>query len=308
VFTASVPCGRDLLVVPSCDSRVFAVNRRTGKPAWKFTGAWGAYHSSPVVRRGSVYAGNDDGRLYAIDARTGALRWSVNARSPVWTRPLLLPDRVVFGTLGGWLCAASLKGGRLLWRRKLGRRIYLSDPVLHRGKILVGTTDGALRAVTPEGDKLWTRRTGGALAGGPAVVRDTAYFVTKGGLCTALDLGKRKPLWTRRLRGGTIYAPGVAGNRLFVGTGAGITYALDRSSGEVLWRFHSPGRTGVCHPSGGTVFVFSWNGRAYALNPATGELRWSLRTLGDLRGFPRIHDGWLYIGSLDFALYAVQLP
>jgi outer membrane protein assembly factor BamB len=54
--------------------------------------------------------------------------------------------------------------------------------------------------------------------------------------------------------------------------------------------------------------VGSWNGDVYALAAETGDLRWTLKTGEDVRGFPTLHGGWVYAGSLDKALYAVKIP
>jgi outer membrane protein assembly factor BamB len=295
-----------VLAVPSCDGRIHGLDIRNGRPLWTSRRAEGAYHSSPVLDGDTLYAGNDDGRIHAVRARDGETLWASGGSSPVWARPLLLPGKIVFGTDDGRLTAISRKTGRTLWRLGLGRRIHYSDPIRWKGKILVFTLEGDLCAVTTSGKLSWKYGAGAGMEGGPAVDRNTAYFLATNGLFTALDLKTRKPSWHRRLRGGTYYAPAIMGPKLFIGTRAGITYCLDRDTGRVLWRFHSEGQTGFCAAEGGTVFVSSWNGRVYALDGESGRLRWTLKTGSDVRGFPLLHGGSMYIGSLDNCLYAVR--
>jgi len=289
--------------VASCDRGVYAVRPRTGRRVWRQAKARGAYHASPVVRGRTVYLGNDDHKVYALDAGDGRIRWQYDAGSPVWTAPLHHKGTLTFGTLAGTLHCLSARRGELLWTRKAGKRIYLSDPAPWRGRVLVGTEDGRVRAFDgASGKPAFSLAAPGRIGGGVSVAGDRAYYGTTNGFCEAWGLDRRKRLWSRRLRGGTIYTPFVEGNRLYIGTGAGLAYCLDRRTGEVLWRFASPGRTGRVVVEKGLAFAFSWNGRAYALDKATGELQWTLRTGEDLRGFPFIRDGWLYIGSLDFSL------
>src|ERR1043166_8076675 len=55
-------------------------------PAWYFpTGD--AVTANPVVAKGSVYVGSWDGFFYAIDAKTGKLRWSYKMKPQPGVRP-----------------------------------------------------------------------------------------------------------------------------------------------------------------------------------------------------------------------------
>lgn len=308
MFAAPAPCAGNLLIVPSCDGVLYALNRRTGKPVWKFRGAGAAYHASAVSRGKIVFVGNDDGRLYAVNEVSGALRWYAALDEPIWANPLLMPGLVLAGTLGGHLFAVRRTDGAIFWRTKVGKRVYLSSPLAYENQVLVGTTDGALHAVDAESGRIaWSVKTGGKMGGGPVREEETLYWCTTKGVATAFSLRTRKPLWTRRLQGGSIYPPGLSPTHLFVGTGAGWAYALDRRTGEVAWRFRSPGRTGCCAVDRGLVFACSWSGNVHALSAADGEERWRLETGADVRGFPTILSGWLYIGSLDNSLYAVKV-
>ncbi|HET8852756.1 MAG TPA: PQQ-binding-like beta-propeller repeat protein, partial [Ktedonobacteraceae bacterium] len=66
--------------------------------------------SSPTVANGVVYATSNDGKLYALNATTGAVLWSVTPNSGVDTRlfvgtPLNTPavaNGVVYVDLGGF--------------------------------------------------------------------------------------------------------------------------------------------------------------------------------------------------------------
>jgi outer membrane protein assembly factor BamB len=295
------------LIVPSCDWSIYALQRRTGKRVWKFSEAQGAYHASPVTKGKTVYVGNDDGFLYAIAEVSGQLRWRADLQSPIWANPLLVPGMVIAGTLDGNLFAVRTTDGTILWRYKAGTRIYLANLIPWREMVLTGTTDGLIHAVQLEsGKRAWTLRVGGKIGGGPAVEEDTAYLATTSGLCLRLDLRKRRFRWKRRLRGGTIYPPALTSTSLFVGTGAGYVYALDRKTGEVAWTAHMTGRAGCCNTDGHRVFVCGWNGKVYAYHASQGTPLWELKTGADVRGFPTLLGGWLYIGSLDKAIYALK--
>ncbi|MBL4640077.1 MAG: PQQ-binding-like beta-propeller repeat protein, partial [Kordiimonadaceae bacterium] len=67
---------------------VFAIDGKTGEEIWTYDpevpGKWGRHACCDVVSRGlsvwegNVYAASLDGRLFALDAATGALLWEVD--------------------------------------------------------------------------------------------------------------------------------------------------------------------------------------------------------------------------------------
>ena len=72
-------------------------------------------NSSPAIKGGVAYIGSDDGRLWAVDARTGDRVWSVNAGSKVRTSPAVGGGRGFFGYEGGGIYSAAAAPGAALW-------------------------------------------------------------------------------------------------------------------------------------------------------------------------------------------------
>jgi PQQ-dependent dehydrogenase (methanol/ethanol family) len=118
-------------------SKVLAVDAATGKVLWRFdpqnNGSKGAHACCDVVNRGvavwkgRVYVGTIDGRLIALDARTGAKVWevvTVDQRKPytITMAPRVVRDKVFIGNSGaelgvrGYLSAYDTNTGKLVWR------------------------------------------------------------------------------------------------------------------------------------------------------------------------------------------------
>ncbi|MCS7283639.1 MAG: PQQ-binding-like beta-propeller repeat protein [Anaerolineae bacterium] len=72
--------------------------RRHRQPVWSFQ-AGGGIAVAPVVDNGVVYLGSTDGVFYALDAATGALRWTYNVGAPILNSAALSADgqTVYFG-------------------------------------------------------------------------------------------------------------------------------------------------------------------------------------------------------------------
>ena len=65
---------------------------------WKFpqeepAGNW--FWATPIINEGIVYAGCLDGRVYAIEAKTGKKLWEFDAEDPIVTSPVLMNNLLV---------------------------------------------------------------------------------------------------------------------------------------------------------------------------------------------------------------------
>jgi quinohemoprotein ethanol dehydrogenase len=118
-------------------SVVYALDAKTGKELWKYDPMvpreWGRYACCDAVNRGvaiwkgAVYVGTLDGRLVALDARTGRKRWEINTidRTKPYTitaAPRIVKGKVLIGNGGaeygvrGYLSAYDAITGKLVWR------------------------------------------------------------------------------------------------------------------------------------------------------------------------------------------------
>ncbi len=114
-----------------------ALDARTGKQLWlydpKVPRAWARYTCCDVVARGlavwkgKVIIGTLDGRLIALDARSGKPLWSVQTTDKEWPysitgSPRVFDGKVVIGNAGadfgarGFVTAYDAETGRELWR------------------------------------------------------------------------------------------------------------------------------------------------------------------------------------------------
>ena len=126
-----------VLYVTSAWSKLYAFNAKTGRLLWKYDpqvpGSIGIKGCCDVVNRGvaawkgRIYLGAYDGRLIALDARTGKVAWSVQttdaAKAYTMTgAPRIAGGKVIIGNAGseigvrGYLSAYDAADGRLLWR------------------------------------------------------------------------------------------------------------------------------------------------------------------------------------------------
>ncbi|MBO9575700.1 MAG: PQQ-dependent dehydrogenase, methanol/ethanol family [Sphingobium sp.] len=118
-------------------SKVMALDAATGKTLWQFDpaneGSKAAHACCDVVNRGvavwkgRVFVGTIDGRLIALDAKTGAKLWdviTVDQKKPytITMAPRVARDKIFIGNSGaelgvrGYLSAYDTETGKLVWR------------------------------------------------------------------------------------------------------------------------------------------------------------------------------------------------
>ncbi len=210
-------------------SVVYALDAKTGRTLWTYDPqvpkAWGRYGCCDAVNRGvalwkgSVYVGTFDGRLVALDAKSGRKRWEVNTidRSKPYTitgAPRVVKGKVLIGNGGGeygvrgYLSAYDARSGKLAWR-------FFTVP----GNPKDGFEHPELEAAAKTWNGEWWSGGGGgtvwdSLAYDPEL--DTLYVGT----------GNGSP-WNRAIR-----SPG-GGDNLFLSS----ILALDPDTGRLKWHY-----------------------------------------------------------------------
>ncbi|HJT86376.1 MAG TPA: PQQ-binding-like beta-propeller repeat protein [Bryobacteraceae bacterium] len=209
--------------------------------------------SQPAVYRGRVFAGAQDGSLYALDAATGCVHWvtmvQAEVRSGITVAEVAGRPTVFFGDSAGFIYALDGETGKQIWKLQPDEHPAskaTATPVFYRGRLYVGIS--SLEE---------------ALAVSPNYV-----CCTFRGSESALDAATGKVVWKRYLiaeaakprsktrRGAATAGPSGAGvwnaatldpehDTLYIGTGDNYSdpvspmsdaiVALKMSTGEILW-------------------------------------------------------------------------
>jgi quinohemoprotein ethanol dehydrogenase len=210
-------------------SVVHAVDAVSGRLLWKYDPrvsgfkmrlAWGS--RGLALWHDKVYVGTQDGRLVALNARSGRLAWQTQTTEPgdvgyITGAPLVYNGKVLigqggadYGALRGYVTAYEAETGRQLWR------FYLvpGDPAK-------GFENEAMRMAAATWTGQWWR-----FGGGGTVWNSMTYDPELNRVY--LGTGNGAP-WNRRIR-----SPG-GGDNLFLSS----IVALDADSGRYLWHYQT---------------------------------------------------------------------
>jgi outer membrane protein assembly factor BamB len=145
VATAAVE--GDRLYASMVSNQVVCADLKKLKKIWTFEPPKRAqpFHSSPAVAQGLIVAGSRDKKLYALDAKTGAEKWSFETKGHVDASPVIVGERVYVGCISedGNFYVLDLKTGRKIQELELESPVGGSVAV-GPDCILVGTDQGVV--------------------------------------------------------------------------------------------------------------------------------------------------------------------
>ena len=222
-------------------SIVYALDAKTGEELWVYDpdiageeavkGCCGVVNRGVAVNEGKVFVGVFDGRLEALDAKTGEVVWSkvtVDQSKPytITGAPRIVKDKVLIGNGGaelgvrGYISAYDVNTGELAWR-------FYTTPNPNKepdGAV----SDEALAELANEtwGDTgAWTTDGGGGTVWDSIVYDDVNDSIIVG-------VGNGSP-WNAKVRD-----PEGKGDNLFLSS----ILALDADTGAYKWHFQTTPR------------------------------------------------------------------
>ena len=223
------------------EGEVVAFAAGFGRVRWRTK--LGPTESSPLVANGRVYVGDWRGRVYALDERTGRVRWTFEADGRIKGALTLSGNRLYFGSYKGHLYALNAETGKQFWRassqdRFGGRGQFYSTPTAAYGRIYLGSTDGKVYSFgATSGELRWSQGTGDYVYSSPAVWREKVYAGSYSGRFYAFDAATGDIVWEFRANGEISGSPTILDGVVYFATLEERTYALDARNGRLLWTF-----------------------------------------------------------------------
>jgi outer membrane protein assembly factor BamB len=252
----------------------------------------------PIFVGGKLYAVNNNGIAFALDADTGKVLWErsigrLNASSPAYSKHRLY----IVNLVPGHIVKLDASTGKIIWKHSLPGRAE-SSPVVIGRTVYFGCEDGKLYALsTGHGGVRWATSLGGPIKSAPAYYGGTLYVGDYGGYMNAVDAKTGKIKWQTSSLGqgfgtsGEFYStPAVAFGRVYAGNNDDRVYSFDLKDGALAWSYSTGGyaysgpAVATTHHSPPTVYIGSVDGNVYALDAKDGSVRWSRSAGGQVVG------------------------
>ncbi|MGW0467711.1 caspase, EACC1-associated type [Streptomyces sp. NPDC003027] len=286
------------------------------------------YPGSPALHGDTAYFPGKDGRLYAVDLRTGKPR----ASHPVLVRDGLLSvsnDVLYAPAQDGSLHAFDPSNLRPLWSLPTNKLTIVSRPQAAAGYVLfmaresqasgATTGPGADRIVAvAKGREVWSYRTDAPLSPGWAVTDQGVYAVVQPNgpsahqRIVAVNPESGQLLWSFDTKARLASAPVVADGTLIFGDTDRRLVALDTRTGARLWAKEKKTEGLLLHQplvAGDTLFTADRAANLASWKLPTGRKVRSqdLLVSPDPHGSPAISDGVMYVTSSQGDVHALPI-
>ncbi len=318
-FVQTTPAVNDDSLFIGTGDGLYALNRADGKLRWPQP-----FHikngvtASPIVVGDTVYFGGGNGRIYALNAKTGdppvgTWQQGVDAGGDFSSDFSVGGDMLYYITGGQDLHAVNLTSGQHRWLQRLPALTRGSvSPVLSGESIYIAAGNSISSWRANNGQQRWYLPLPSDAATAPAVdANGNLYIITSDRNIYAVDKSGRG-LWHQAAKVDfeVTAQPIVDGNLLFVGTTQGGVYAFDTATGALKWNYliHPSARDANALPaftnvssrpavSGGTFYALTDDGTLTAFRhdaaddtpPTVSDM---LPTPGDyINGRPPLHFG-----------------
>ncbi len=332
--------------VLSLDGNLYAVEAATGKLQWKFTTAgesrnnapglyglapslepiadvWDFFLSSPAVDGDTVYFGSGDHNVYAIDARTGQLRWKFLAGDVVHSSPAIADGTLYIGAWDGVLYALDTRNGAVRWKFASGTdpshfmQGIPGSPAVAAGIVVFGSRDNFLYALDAKsGQQVWRQSNHNSwIIASPALQNGIVYITTSDTMrFRALDLKTGAPLFDLPYFAYSFSSPAVASGHAYFGSFDGMLSDVDLAGRHLAGHFqvqaardHPELLLADGHINDNAVYgPMLPDGKPNNTADANVVSIDRLLKLGSILSSPSVTGGVVYFGSADGSVYALD--
>ena len=255
---------------------------------------------------GTVFFGDAAGMFHAVDAASGAKRWTFETGGEIASSATVHGDRVLFGSHDQNLYALRRDDGALLWKVETDGYVY-GTPAIAGETVISAGCDGLMRVISiADGAAVRSIDMGGYVGASPAVVDGRAFVGTFENQFVAVDVAEGKVAWTYEhpTRKFPYFASAAVADGIVVVGGRDKINAFDAVTGEERWsrstRAKIDASTAIV---GDRAIVATAAGEVLVLDLRTGEPRWTFDTGVGIVASPVVAAGRLVIGTDDGRLF-----
>ena len=278
---------------------------------WKFRVEDGGFETTPAIVDGVAYVGDFDGKLFAVDVKSGDKLWEFAGELGFVASPAVFKGNVYIGDLDGKFYCINAKTGKKIWDFTAEAQID-SAANFYRDNVLVGSQDATLYCLkASDGKPVWKFTIDDQIRCTPTIVDNRCFLAGCDGKLHIVDLDKGEAVADVPIESPTGTTPAVLGNRVYFGTHAGDFFCIDWKEAKTIWTWQHEDDPSEFRSSAAVmkshVIVGDRGRRLFALNPESGERIWNFPTKRNVDSSPVIVGDRVFFGSGDGIVFALDV-
>ncbi len=314
------------LFVIDTDATVSAFDAASGAKLWASTlavdkdGKPSRFGGGVSTDGTAVFATNGVGDVVALDATTGAIKWTKRPAGPLRGAPTLSNGNAYVMTQDNQIYAVRMDNGEAQWNEAgpVGASgiFGVAAPAAAQGTVIAGYSTGELAAYRYEnGRSLWSdtlSRTAMSTSvstltdidADPVIDRGRVFALGQGGRMAAYELVSGQRIWEINIAG--ISTPVVSGEWVFVMTSDAKLLCVQRASGKIRWISKLPryrdeeDKKGVITWRGpvlanGRLIVANSDGQIWSVSSGEGSASLLVDIKAPVSVAPVVANGTLYV-------------
>ena len=287
-------------------------------PIWRVTVEGPVYSGLAMnPRRKELIVGSTTGRLTALDAATGRLRWQSELGAAIRATPLV-SGAAIYVPTDAALLKLDARTGKRLWSPAFGPHkakfldaaadgnarwdVYSSSAVEAGANIVVGSRDGCVHVLRArDGSEVAKACSSDIVTSTPVVAGGRVHFGSFDGKVYAARLSDGAIEWQRDTRGPVTGDLALASGKILAGSRSYDLSAFDLATGNPAWTRYFWFSWVESSPNvfGDHFYIGSSDSRrVFAFSSATGDPLWAARVPGWTWPKPAVGKRTVYAGVI----------
>ncbi len=306
-----------IVYVGANDGKLRAFDTKDGRELWS-ANTGGEILAQPLVSGGRVYVANGLG-IVAAYSTSGEPIWKFSADEAVYSSPIEIDGKIVFGCNSGKLYAIDAATGKLVWTNEDASYSIESKPFALEGRIYYGAWDSYIRCVDAKtGQLIWKELGEGSRIEkapkyyspadcGPVVVEENLMVADRDYMLTILNAQTGERI--NAIKGVSAVGLSEDGKYAYLRKTDGELAKIDRT-GQVIWSTAVEMDIIPAAPTekNGIVYAISKKGLLSAVSAESGKVLWQYQASPQLfvMSSTAADDTNVYVTAFDGYLTAIK--
>lgn len=271
---------------------------------WTFKVPKGAFESTAAIVDGVVYIGDLDGKVYALDLKSGEKKWEYKVDSGFSASPAVRDGLIFIGDYDGTFYCLDNQG-KLKWKHATEAEIN-SSANFYKENVLFGSQDATLYCLNMKtGEVAWSYQIMDQIRCTPTVVEDRCFVAGCDARLHIVDLKEGKGVTAVDIDGPTMVTPAVVGDSTYFGTEQGTAFSINWKKAVKNWDVKIDERgdsirssPAITEIGDNKVMIFGTRSKKiYAVDLKNGHRIWSYTTKSMVDSSPVATKDRVFFGT-----------